>query len=205
MLGNHHYLYHSSHQCNWAVAQGSGVKHRTVIKWTILCWQNAPFHCWTSSGEELYCVWPMSVAEMWVVVNVYKVYVVLKCIVQSLSSLCGVLTDVLFVLWFEESNHTHQSHTLILYISFSPSSPLPPSPLPLPLPPLPLPWSSSNAEPINIFHGVYKNDNSPIRLSYHGNVHYNSVVDPYEPSVGVGLGLAGYKPGVSARRCMVEL
>ena len=53
-------------------------------------------------------------------------------------------------------------------------------------------------EPINIFHGVYKNDNSPIRLSYHGNVHYNSVVDPYEPSVGVGLGLAGYKPGVSA-------
>ena len=58
------------------------------------------------------------------------------------------------------------------------------------------------AEPINIFHGIYKTDNAPIRLSYHQNVHYNSVVDPYEPSVGVGLGLAGYKPGVSACVCV---
>ena len=61
--------------------------------------------------------------------------------------------------------------------------------------PVSLPHSST--EPINIFHGIYKTDNAPIRLSYHQNVHYNSVIDPYEPSVGVGLGLAGYKPGVS--------
>ena len=54
-------------------------------------------------------------------------------------------------------------------------------------------------EPINSFHSrTYSyDDNAPIRLSYHGNVHYNSVIDPYNPTVGVGLGLAGYKPGVS--------
>ena len=51
-------------------------------------------------------------------------------------------------------------------------------------------------EPINIFFGVYKTDNAPIRLSYHGSIHYNSVVDPYKATVGVGLGLAGHKPGV---------
>ena len=44
---------------------------------------------------------------------------------------------------------------------------------------------------------MYKTDNAPIRLSYHGGVHYNSVVDPYKATIGVGLGLAGYKPGVS--------
>ncbi|KAK3746035.1 hypothetical protein QZH41_012978 [Actinostola sp. cb2023] len=49
-------------------------------------------------------------------------------------------------------------------------------------------------EPINIFHSTYKTDNEPIRLSYHGNVHYNSVINPNKPSVGVGLGLSGYKP-----------
>ena len=52
-------------------------------------------------------------------------------------------------------------------------------------------------EPSNIFFAVYKTDNAPIRLSYHGGVHYNSVVDPYKATIGVGLGLAGYKPGVS--------
>lgn len=52
-------------------------------------------------------------------------------------------------------------------------------------------------EPINTFHSHSCNneDYQPIRLSYHGNVHYNSVIDPYNPAVGVGLGLAGYKPG----------
>lgn len=44
---------------------------------------------------------------------------------------------------------------------------------------------------------MYKTDNAPIRLSYHHGVHYNSVVDPYTATVGVGLGLAGHKPGVS--------
>lgn len=56
---------------------------------------------------------------------------------------------------------------------------------------------SSLSDPINIFFGVYKTDNAPIRLSYHHGVHYNSVVDPYTATVGVGLGLAGHKPGVS--------
>ena len=56
---------------------------------------------------------------------------------------------------------------------------------------------SHTSEPINIFFGVYKTDNAPIRLSYHGQIHYNSVVDPYAATIGVGLGLAGHQPGVS--------
>ena len=62
------------------------------------------------------------------------------------------------------------------------------------------------SEPINIFFGVYKTDNAPIRLSYHGRIHYNSVVDPYAATIGVGLGLAGHQPGVRRpqwlKRCM---
>lgn len=54
-----------------------------------------------------------------------------------------------------------------------------------------------SAEPINIFHGNQKTDNEPIRLSYHRNVHYNSIVDPYKPTVGVGLGLPSFKPGIA--------
>ncbi|KAM7428611.1 OTU domain-containing protein 5 [Porites harrisoni] len=50
-----------------------------------------------------------------------------------------------------------------------------------------------STEPINIFHSSYKTDYEPIRLSYNG-IHYNSVLNPNEPSVGVGLGLSGYKP-----------
>ena len=57
-------------------------------------------------------------------------------------------------------------------------------------------------EPINIFFGVYKTDNAPIRLSYHGGIHYNSVVDPHTATIGVGLGLAGHKPGVSVCVCV---
>lgn len=57
-------------------------------------------------------------------------------------------------------------------------------------------------EPINTFHGVYKTDNAPVRVSYHQDMHYNSVVDPYTATVGVGLGLAGYQPGVHS---IVEL
>ncbi|XP_046841652.1 OTU domain-containing protein 5-A-like [Xenia sp. Carnegie-2017] len=49
-------------------------------------------------------------------------------------------------------------------------------------------------EPINTFHASYQSDYEPIRLSYHNNIHYNSIIDPYNPSVGVGLGLAGYNP-----------
>ena len=54
-----------------------------------------------------------------------------------------------------------------------------------------------STEPINTFHSSYKSDYEPIRLSYHNSVHYNSVLNPNKPSVGVGLGLSGYKPWVS--------
>ena len=53
-----------------------------------------------------------------------------------------------------------------------------------------------SAEPINTFNGNYRNytnENPPVRLSYHGNIHYNSIIDPQIPNVGVGLGLAGYQ------------
>jgi OTU domain-containing protein 5 len=54
-------------------------------------------------------------------------------------------------------------------------------------------------EPINTFHPISREtnnrqENPPIRLSYHGSVHYNSIVDPFTPTVGVGL-LPGYAPG----------
>ena len=52
-------------------------------------------------------------------------------------------------------------------------------------------------EPKNTFQSVFHTDNEPIRLSYHGRNHYNSVVDPYKATVGVGLGLPQYMPGVS--------
>ncbi|KAH9518967.1 OTU domain-containing protein 5 [Bulinus truncatus] len=52
-------------------------------------------------------------------------------------------------------------------------------------------------DPMNTFDTAYKTDNPPIRLSYHGNVHYNSIVDPYAASIGVGLGLPGFQPGLA--------
>ncbi len=51
-------------------------------------------------------------------------------------------------------------------------------------------------EPINIVHGMYKTDNEPIRLSYHCSVHYNSIIDPWRPTAGHGLGLPDLEPGV---------
>uniref|UniRef100_A0A915CJ76 Deubiquitinating enzyme A n=2 Tax=Parascaris TaxID=6254 RepID=A0A915CJ76_PARUN len=51
--------------------------------------------------------------------------------------------------------------------------------------------TTSNAEP-----------NPPIRLSYHGTIHYNSVVDPLSATIGVGLGLPGYSPGAADRNLM---
>nr|XP_006822205.1 PREDICTED: OTU domain-containing protein 5-like [Saccoglossus kowalevskii] len=50
-------------------------------------------------------------------------------------------------------------------------------------------------EPMNTFHGSQRTDNEPIRVSYHRNIHYNSVVDPYKATIGVGLGLPSYVPG----------
>uniref|UniRef100_A0A1B6DYA9 ubiquitinyl hydrolase 1 n=1 Tax=Clastoptera arizonana TaxID=38151 RepID=A0A1B6DYA9_9HEMI len=54
-------------------------------------------------------------------------------------------------------------------------------------------------EPINIFHGVHKTDNEPIRLSYHRWSHYNSIVDPHKATVGVGLGLPSLNPGAAEK------
>lgn len=51
-------------------------------------------------------------------------------------------------------------------------------------------------EPINIVHGMYKTDNEPIRLSYHSSVHYNSIINPWKPTAGHGLGLPDLEPGV---------
>jgi len=47
-------------------------------------------------------------------------------------------------------------------------------------------------EPINIFNGPRINQDEPIRLSYHRMCHYNSISNPNNPSVGVGLGLPSY-------------
>ncbi|XP_023336969.1 OTU domain-containing protein 5 [Eurytemora carolleeae] len=55
-----------------------------------------------------------------------------------------------------------------------------------------------SSEPINIFQNVNRSSSElsiPIRLSYHRGVHYNSVVDPNNSAIGVGLGLPGVKPG----------
>lgn len=53
------------------------------------------------------------------------------------------------------------------------------------------------AEPINTFHGIQHHEDEPIRVSYHRNIHYNSVVNPNKATIGVGLGLPSFKPGVS--------
>ncbi|KAK7044042.1 OTU domain-containing protein 5, partial [Halocaridina rubra] len=58
--------------------------------------------------------------------------------------------------------------------------------------------------PINSFQGSFKTDNEPIRVSYHFGTHYNSLVDPYKATVGVGLGLPGYQPGVADKNLMKE-
>lgn len=49
--------------------------------------------------------------------------------------------------------------------------------------------------PINIYNSEQiSNGYQPLRLSYHRYSHYNAILDPYKSSVGVGLGLAGYRP-----------
>uniref|UniRef100_A0A8C1X9S2 ubiquitinyl hydrolase 1 n=1 Tax=Cyprinus carpio TaxID=7962 RepID=A0A8C1X9S2_CYPCA len=58
-------------------------------------------------------------------------------------------------------------------------------------------------EPINTFHGIQENNDEPIRVSYHKNIHYNSVVNPYKASIGVGLGLPSFKPGY-ADQCLMK-
>lgn len=58
-----------------------------------------------------------------------------------------------------------------------------------------------SSAPINIFQGP-KSDNEPIRLSYHRSVHYNSIVNPFKATVGVGLGLPAYDPGLADRNML---
>ncbi|XP_052678620.1 OTU domain-containing protein 5-B-like [Crassostrea angulata] len=57
-------------------------------------------------------------------------------------------------------------------------------------------------DPINTFNCPYKTENEPIRISYHGNVHYNSIVDPFKATIGVGLGLPGLQPGMADKTQM---
>lgn len=55
-------------------------------------------------------------------------------------------------------------------------------------------------EPINTFHNTSpKADVTPIRVSYHRNVHYNSLVDPFAATIGVGLGLPQFFPGLAEK------
>ncbi|XP_039632011.1 OTU domain-containing protein 5-A isoform X1 [Polypterus senegalus] len=57
-------------------------------------------------------------------------------------------------------------------------------------------------EPINTFHGIHQNNDEPIRVSYHRNIHYNSVVNPNKATIGVGLGLPAFKPGYADQSMM---
>lgn len=57
-----------------------------------------------------------------------------------------------------------------------------------------------SSEPINIFQCVSRNNHEiavPLRLSYQRGIHYNSIVDPNNTSIGVGLGLPGLKPDLN--------
>uniref|UniRef100_A0A3B4E3F8 ubiquitinyl hydrolase 1 n=1 Tax=Pygocentrus nattereri TaxID=42514 RepID=A0A3B4E3F8_PYGNA len=57
-------------------------------------------------------------------------------------------------------------------------------------------------EPINTFHSIHQNNDEPIRVSYHRNIHYNSVVNPNKATIGVGLGLPAFKPGYADQSLM---
>lgn len=59
-----------------------------------------------------------------------------------------------------------------------------------------------SVEPINIFQGCLQTENAPIRLSYHMGTHYNSLVDPYKATIGVGLGLPNFQPGQADKNLM---
>jgi len=57
-----------------------------------------------------------------------------------------------------------------------------------------------SSEPINIFQCVSRNNHEiavPLRLSYQRGIHYNSIVDPNNTAIGVGLGLPGLKPDLN--------
>ncbi|KAM4879978.1 LOW QUALITY PROTEIN: OTU domain-containing protein 5 [Sylvia borin] len=56
-------------------------------------------------------------------------------------------------------------------------------------------------EPINTFHGIQHNEDEPIRVSYHRNIHYNSVVNPNKATIA-GAGLPSFKPGLAEQSLM---
>ncbi|KAK5971628.1 OTU domain-containing protein [Trichostrongylus colubriformis] len=61
--------------------------------------------------------------------------------------------------------------------------------------------------PRNVFYPTIRSldVNVPIRLSYHGSSHYNSVVDPFAPTAGIGLGLPDFYPrGVNNLRDTIK-
>eukprot|EP01097_Dermamoeba_algensis_P008212 TRINITY_DN537_c0_g1_i3.p1 TRINITY_DN537_c0_g1~~TRINITY_DN537_c0_g1_i3.p1 ORF type:complete len:198 (+),score=35.93 TRINITY_DN537_c0_g1_i3:367-960(+) len=66
----------------------------------------------------------------------------------------------------------------------------------------------SEDQPLNIFHSSYKTDNPPIRLSYHHGNHYNSIRDPNNCAILVGLGLPDLESGgpekVSMKKAIKE-
>lgn len=47
-----------------------------------------------------------------------------------------------------------------------------------------------------------QNGYPPLRLSYQHGTHYNAILDPYNATVGVGLGLAGYKPEMQTTKAL---
>jgi OTU domain-containing protein 5 len=51
---------------------------------------------------------------------------------------------------------------------------------------------------------VLKSDNEPIRLSYQRGSHYNSIVNPYKATIGVGLGLPSFSPGSADRELISD-
>ncbi|XP_071810412.1 OTU domain-containing protein 5-A-like [Asterias amurensis] len=61
-----------------------------------------------------------------------------------------------------------------------------------------------STEPINTFHTINKTDNEPIRVSYHRSVHYNSVVNPHKATIGVGLGMPSFVPGLADKTLVRE-
>jgi len=66
---------------------------------------------------------------------------------------------------------------------------------------------SYSSEPINIFQHIPQSESDisiPMRLCYHRGVHYNSLVDPNNASLGVGLGLPGLKPGINDKNTVRE-
>lgn len=57
-----------------------------------------------------------------------------------------------------------------------------------------LDFVSKFVEPVNIFgQEQIKEGIEPLRLLYQRGSHYNAILNPYKPTVGIGLGLAGYR------------